>query len=190
MRRLSKSSWPTGYSMIELLTVIVIMMVLVSLALSGFRIFQHQLPIKSSATRLNEALATARTFAISRNSFFRVTLDLDNGNFWVDEIVDPAVNPTALPTTPKVIPTEGIDNNVIIEGVLDTGSTAVLTTGFQHFVFGPDGAADRDARIFFIMRGDDPAAEQNFYTVRLYSPTGHSQVFAKEKNVSVPEIVV
>lgn len=169
-----------GYSVMELLTVIMVGLIVSVIGFSGFQIYERRLPARSSALRFSYALSTARTFAISRNGFYRVVLDLDNENFWIDELADPA-DTSFGEYRPKVVSPERIDERARIEGVLQTGSGAVQTSGFQRFVFRPDGSSDRDARIYFFNRGEDTTLERNIYTVRLYGPTGVNEVFDRQR---------
>lgn len=161
---------------LEVVSALLLTMILSVIGFSGSTIFQRRLPLKSTAKRISSALSTARSFAIARNSFFQVTLDMTNERFWIDEIADPATTPGTVAITPKVVTPDRFDPRVQIDGILDTGGTRLQQAGFQTFVFGPDGSADRDARIFARLRADDPNADESFVTVRLFGPTGHNTV--------------
>lgn len=158
--------------------------------MSGFRIFNEDSRLDSTATRLSHALSTARSFAIAHNSYYQVRLDLNLKNFWIDEIPDPALNPDAEdePLTPKVQAPEVLGELVEVEGVRFGSLTSTLidpdpTTASLpvSIIFAPDGSAEQDARITFFLTGDDPSIDENIYTVRVWAPTGHSKVFPNQR---------
>lgn len=169
-----------GFSTLEMVTALAIGMVLTVVGLAGLRLFQSERRVESAADRFSGALSAARTLAVSQNGFYRVALDLDNSNFWIDEIDDPDVNP-GVSLTPKVVHPEAVGDLVEVEGVLYQGAGSIVSTGTQEFVFSPDGSADNDAVITFILTGLDPNDEENLFSVRLYGPTGQNKVFPRER---------
>lgn len=178
------SKWPmrhgsrSGVSILELIAALALSMVLSVLGFSAFSLFKRQAPVKSSSNGLSQALSTARSLAVSRNSRFQVTLDLDRSHFWIDEITSAGI-PNV--TRPKIVRPETIEKRTRIEGVLHGGMVTAATTGRQVFIFNPDGSAEREARIFFILKADDPADTTKITTVRLYGPTGLNRVFAGQR---------
>ncbi len=175
-----------GFSLIESLTVMAIMMIVATIGFSAFQIFDSEQTAAKTAKRFSHALSTAQGFAIEQNGFFRVVLDLENTVFWIDEIPDPALVPNVLVDQtivirPKIISPEDVGKLVTVEGVLDSGGGALQTSGFQNFIFGPDGGADRDTRVFFFRTRDDPTSDRNIFTVRLYGPTGSNEVFERQR---------
>lgn len=174
----------TGFSLLEMITAMTIGLVVSVIGFSGMTMFQNKLPIKSTTDRFVHALSTARSAAIGQNSFFQVTVDLDNESFWIDEVLDPLTNAQLPPFNiikPKVIPPEKLEKRIEIESILDIGSNSVFNDGLQFFIYRPDGSAVRDAKIYFIRKTDDSDKAMNFYTVRLYGPTGASQIFPNRK---------
>ncbi len=170
-----------GYTAVEMIAAIAIAMVVSVIGMSGYRIFTKEQVVESVAIRLSHVLSSARSYAIARNGFFRVTLDLDNRNFWIDEIADPT-DPVAtpIPGGAKLVTPEAIDHRVLVDGVqYPTGPPA--TTGLQFFIFGPDGSANNDARIFLYELGKDPVPDDNIYTVKLYATTGTPKVLAHRR---------
>lgn len=174
IRRGSRSA----VSILELIVALALGMVLSVLGFSAFSLFKRQAPVQSSSNGLSQALSTARSLAVSRNSRFQVTLDLDRAHFWIDEITSAGI---ANVTRPKIVRPELIEKRTRIEGVLQGGSVTAETTGRQFFIFNPDGSAEREARIFFILKADDPADNTKITTVRLYGPTGLNRVFAGQR---------
>lgn len=169
-----------GFSTLEMVTALAIGMVLTVIGLAGLRLFQSERRVDSAAERFSNALSAARTLAVSQNGFYRVALDLDNNNFWIDEIDDPDVNP-GVSLTPKLVHPEAVGDLVEVEGVLYEGAGSAVSTGTQEFIFSPDGSADRGAILTFILTGLDPNDEENLVSVRLYGPTGQNKVFPRER---------
>jgi Tfp pilus assembly protein FimT len=172
-----------GFSALEMITALAIGMILTVVGIAGLKVFQTERRVDATAARFSNALSGARTLAVAGNGFYRVTLDLRFDNFWIDEIEDPAIDPLADPLTPKVVSPEKFTENVIVEGVLFGGAAEAVTTGPQYFVFRPDGSADNEAIVTFMIRGKDPSDESNLVSVRLYGPTGHNEVFPGERKV-------
>jgi Tfp pilus assembly protein FimT len=185
-RSLARARSPRrGLTALEQISAILVALIHSVIGFSGLRIFQRSLPVESDAERLGAALATARSFAIGRNGFYRVSLDMDNRIFWIDEIEDPAAPDSLVALTPKVVSPDRLDDRVVIHGVRDSGDAPLISTGTQHFVFNPDGSANRDARVFFILRADDPTIDDNFRTVRVYGPTGLNRI-ARGTSIAAP----
>lgn len=170
-----------GFSTVELVTALAIGMILTVVGLAGLRMVQVEERVESAAVRLSNALSAARTLAVSQNGFYRVALDLDRSNFWIDEIEDPAIDPLADPLTPKVVHPEELGELVIVESVLIQGVGTPVTSGLQAFVFRPDGSADVEAIITLMISSQDATIEENLTTVRLYGATGSNTVFPRER---------
>lgn len=184
-KRVTRVGRRRGFSALETITVLAIGVVVSVIGFSGFKLFNKNLPCKTVTRRLTHALSTARAFAIARNTYYQVSIDLDNRSFWVDETIDPAANPATPPAgqrfTPKVVTPEGIDPRVIVEGVLYGASGSPVTTGVQKVIFRPDGSSTQDARFRFYQIGDDVNFGTSFHTVRVYAPTGASKAYPHQK---------
>ena len=166
-----------GFSALEFVTAVVISMILATIAFSGLRLYEQDLPARALAKRINHAFSSARAFAIAQNAIYSVQLDLEHGNFWIDE-TDGLGNPVV----PKVVRPEPFDEKVQIESVLFGLNPADPSQGPIPIRFLPDGSSD-DVTIYLKLleaTGDDPRQIQ---TVRLYGPTGMSKVF---ENVRLP----
>lgn len=170
-----------GFSTVELVTALAIGMILTVVGLAGLRLLQVEERVESAAVRLSNAMSAARTLAVSQNGYYRVALDLDHDNFWIDEIEDPAIDPLADPLTPKVVHPEALGELVIVESVLIQGVGSPVTSGLQAFVFRPDGSADVDAIITLMISSQDATIEDNLMTVRLYGATGSNTIFPRER---------
>jgi prepilin-type N-terminal cleavage/methylation domain-containing protein len=98
-----KTRNPRGFSLLELMIVIIVAAILAAFALPSFRTYFIRNNLASSANNLLSAMNTARTEAIKRNAFVRVdpskcgsTASWAYGAFvWVPKATDPA---DAIPT--------------------------------------------------------------------------------------------
>jgi len=171
-----------AFTMMELILAIVIGMIVSVLGFSGFRMFNQEMPLKSTTRKLNHTFATARSFAIARNGYFQVTLDLDHHQYWVDQISNPALPPVIMTRNQKIVSPEKVDDRVKIEGVWGPFLNATpVSTGIQTFLFHPDGSIDHEGRITFYEAAKDPTIATNIYTLRIYGATGLSQIFPHER---------
>lgn len=174
-----------AYSAVELITAIAIGLIVATLGFSGLRIFHNEAPVKSVSQRFSHALSTARSFAVARNAFFSVVLDIDRRSFWINQINDPASDPND-PTfisryRPKVVTPEFVDKRVTIEGVQFVFNGPLLSAGIQEVIFAPDGSSNFDARFTFYDTERGAADPGNIYTVRLYGPTGHNKIYPRQR---------
>ncbi len=169
-----------AFSTMELVTALAIGMVLTVVGLAGVRVLQSEQRVEAAASRLSSILSSARTLAVSQNSYYQVALDLDNSNYWIDEIDDPVANP-GVSLTPKVVHPEAMGELVEIEGVLIQGGGPLITSGIEEFIFSPDGSADNDVIITLFLRGSDPNTDENLVSIRIYGPTGQNIVLERER---------
>jgi prepilin-type N-terminal cleavage/methylation domain-containing protein len=183
-----------GFSFLELLVVIVIIGILTLVVISSYSTFRRTTRIKGGAQRINSCLVAARAHAVSTNSWYRVVLQLDTNSFWIDEI-EPDSNATpnpALPeparrpkvTTPEQLPTGLKITDVVVAAQTPDGT---IPAPFQYppdrFIvirFRPDGSSDY-AAIHLLGDNTDPAVDQNYYTVLLYSATAKSRIIPRAR---------
>lgn len=178
--RLLRRRSTRAFTAVEIMLSVAIGLVVAVIGFSGLRLFDAELPAKSVSRRFSHALSTARSFAIARNGFYQVGIDLDNGSFWIDQINDPnAPPPDPLDDKyrPKIVSPEGIDDRVAVNGLRFGGNPILQSTGIQTILFRPDGSADADVRIEFHQVAADPAIDANIFTVRVYGPSGLNRVF-------------
>lgn len=171
-----------GFHTLELISAVAIALVVMAIGFSGFRIYNNGMPVDSVSRELTHVLGTARSMSISRNSFHAFRIDLAEGNFWVDEIPDPS-DPSAppIPSGAKRLESQGVDSRVRVEGAR-FGNGVTQTLGIQSLVFGPDGSADAECRIYLYEAGEDPNVDYNIHTVRVYGPTGLAKVYPHARN--------
>lgn len=164
-----------GFTTVEFIGVMVISLILGTIAMAGFRLYQKELPVKYAARRIVHAFATARAFAIAHNSVYTVQIDRVHRNFWIDE-----TDQVGRPTAPKVTRPEPIDERIEIEAIQFTQTAPVALTDVASVRFFPDGSSD-DLRIFMKLELADALDDNNIYSVRLYGPTGQSRVFENQR---------
>lgn len=173
-----------GYSAVEIIVASAIGVLIAVIGFSGTRIFDTELPVKSQARRFAHCVSTARSFAIARNAFYRVSFDLDNRSFWIDRINDPNA-PPPIPANdryePKVVSPEGVDERVLVNGIFYGVTRTAATSGIQSVIFRPDGSADVEARVEFHQISQDPTVDSNIFTVRIYGPSGLNKVFPHQR---------
>jgi len=170
-----RASGRAGFSMVELIAVIVIGLILASVAMAGVRIYERDLPVRQQASRLVKAFASARSFAIANNSFFAVQYSPELGIFWIDE-----TDAGGGPLVHKVMRPESIDDKVAVDAIFFGANAADLNQDRLSILFRPDGSSD-DVRIFLRMLGAAATDATQTHTVRLYGPTGQARVFENQR---------
>src|SRR5690242_12876936 len=111
-----------AFTSVEFVGAAALSLILATIALTGYRLYERESPVKSVARRLTQALSTARAFAISGNSPYTLTIDLKYRNFWIDQ-----TNESGTVTVPKVTSPERIDDRVAIDRIM-IGGAPVLGT--------------------------------------------------------------
>jgi Tfp pilus assembly protein FimT len=158
-----------GFTTMELITVIIITMILTTIAVAGYRLYQRDLPIKYAADRLVRTLSTARSYAVANNSYYTVQFDRQYQNYWIDETDDAG---TVL--VPKVTAPDAVGEQARFAAFQIGGNAVDETVALVPVRFAPDGSCD-DARITLQMGG---GAATLYYDVRVYGPTGVGKVIA------------
>jgi Tfp pilus assembly protein FimT len=164
-----------GFSTIELFAVVVITLILSVIAVAGYRVYQHQMPVKYTAQRMVHSFSVARAFAISQNTVYAVQIDPVHRNYWIDQ-----TDQNGAPQVPKVVSPELIDAQVDIDSVQFSLGQPVINGPVISIRFFPDGSSD-DVHVFFRMKVDDATVPFSIFTVRLYGPTGESRLFENQR---------
>jgi len=178
-----------GFSLIEVVIVVVIAMILTILAVGSYSAMRQRRNLRAAATSFNSALVTARSYAVSRNEWHRVvvqfrdpTTNNESPLYWIDEIPpgsntvpNPAIpEPAARPkvTTPQGLPVgvHFLDANV-------AGTTITATANNYAIIrFFPNGSSDEaEVRLY----EDSVVANRPtpIQTVKLYGATSKSRIF-------------
>lgn len=157
-----------AFTSVEIMVAIVISMILSTIAIVGFRIYQRELPTQYAAQSLAHAMASARALAVSNNSVYTLQIDQTRQNFWIDETSE-----LGMVLVPKVISPEALDEKVLINSIQFSDGEALAAGIIAPIRFFADGHSD-DVRINFTRTGG--SANNKVFTLRLYGPTGISQV--------------
>ncbi|MEN6625843.1 MAG: GspH/FimT family protein [Candidatus Sumerlaeia bacterium] len=162
-----------GFSALELTAAILIILILSITGMAGVRFIGIHDRTEQSARRLTHAFSTARSMAIANNSTYTVRIDMAHRNYWIDETT------VGLQTiAAKVVRPELLEQGVVIDTFLY--GTTVNTDPARVVRFFADGSSD-DVTIMMCNETDDRGDASNFYTVRVYGPTGQCRVFEKQR---------
>src|SRR5690606_26121899 len=115
-----------GFSLLELMAVVVIALILTLLAVNSYSAMKQRRSLRSGAEAVRDALVNARSLAVSRNAWHRVVLQVKDPTtgeakfgFWIDEI-DPGTSTNANPATldaatrALVAPWKGLPESVAV----------------------------------------------------------------------------
>jgi prepilin-type N-terminal cleavage/methylation domain-containing protein len=173
-------------TLVEMIVVLAIIAALTGVSISMFVISNRQSAIASDATKIEKAMATARSDAIrSGTRCFQVTIWADEKQFWIDGI--DASDPNDRQTSPNVaqaqiVSPESLQAAVQFDkfegGVPYTVSANGKTYQLRAYRFFPDGTSD-DGAVY--LRHDDASAGSQpvYYRIRLYGPTARPAIFPK-----------
>ena len=158
-----------GFSLPELLVVLIIIGFATTVALLAYGNYRKAANVRSAAEKIKSTIIQARTRAIASNQPSSVVFDMTNEVVWIDDLT------SALAIrTPKVIPPEGLGDDVIIEEV-QIGSSS-FSTGQQRAVFRPDGT--NPLVTVHLRRGfDDATQDGNYYSVQIYPTSAEPKVW-------------
>jgi len=167
MRRRNIS--PTAFTAIELLVVLLILVLLATISLTSFAGRNRQSQLAAEARKIQRLLDTARSYALSENGHFQAVIWLDRPSYWIDEI-----DSSGTVTRPKIVTPEPVDEGVQITDILVNSD--VYRSGIVAIRFFPQGNSN-DATIHLVSRGASTSAAKSSHTVKLYGPTGRSDIF-------------
>jgi prepilin-type N-terminal cleavage/methylation domain-containing protein len=177
-----------GFSLFELTVVVVITSIISLVAVGSYAVMKQRRNLRGAAQSINSAFVTARSYAVSRNAWHRVTFQLKdpaNGQekplYWIDEIQpnssttpNPAFPETAVRpkiTTPQPLPVGVHFLDINVNGTTFTAASE------QYIVvrFMPNGSSDQaNVRIYEDSQaGNRPTP---ITTIRLYAATGKSKI--------------
>lgn len=169
-----------GFTVLELMTAVLIALIVGSVATAGFFIYEKQMPLDQTGRRLTYFFSLARSHAVGQNAPFAFQFDPENSIFWLD-----CVDDSGNITVPKVQRPEKIDEKVEVFSMY-SGSTEIYASGDEDTLtttFYSDGSCD-DLRILIKLKGTDETVAENVHTIRLYGPTAQSKVF--EHQIMIP----
>jgi len=179
-----------GFTLIEVTVVILIMLVLTSLAIGIYGPFRSKQASDGAMEKVTMALHKARNNAVSTGYSFRVTIARQDNVFWVDRTgntraeqyafdlrdqteIDPITGETIQVGRPKVVRPEALPDFVEFSRINDDIPQDTLSgVDYYFFVFEPGGNSIDDGGIEFFTRGTDPNIDENYYSIRVYGPSG------------------
>lgn len=187
-----------GFTMKEVLIVLVIIVICASVAIQGYRSFHNNRAAASAASKMQRALQVARTYAMAHSTSHRVTIDLRTGLFWVDRtgtlpseevsptpntqtMVDPILGTTVQIGQGKVVHPEKLPVDVIIAEMRDVESFTDPTFDLRFIIYRADGSCRTNAALQFVNGNDDLADPANYHTIQVYAPSGAIQYFPNQR---------
>ena len=157
---------------IELLVVIVILVLLATISFTSLAGRNRTNASFDEARKIQQLLATARSFALGKNGYFQAVVWLDQPSYWIDEI-----DQNGNIVQPKIVTPEPLDENVVIPDILV--DSIVQRTGKVTIRFFPQGNSS-DASIHLIRKGADQSDVSLYTTVKLYAPTGRANILRNQ----------
>jgi Tfp pilus assembly protein FimT len=143
-----------GFSLVELMGVIIILGLIGSVAMMSWQSLLPGAKVNAAIRNLSEALAGARSEAISRNARFEVWYDLDGEGYWVrtpyrigggfatadDDEFRVIIDETDLAEVGLSIDTVTIDEEVYVDGIVHVrfdalGASSAHTVVLHHAAF-------------------------------------------------------
>lgn len=188
-----------GFSLTELLAVILIMMIMTLVAVNSYSVMKQRRSLRSATDNINSAMTTARSYAISKNAWHRLVIQFqDNSSpagvlkqgYWIDEI-EPDSDTPALTNTiddtvrAQVVPFQSLPDTVeitsaTIQGVsqeFNIGTNPHFTNNYGVIRFRPNGTSD-NAEVFAREISKSTPSGPLSARVRLYPSTAKSLVKA------------
>ncbi len=188
-----RSNTKSGFSLAELMAVVVIAMILTIVAVNSYSSMQQRRSLRSGAESVRDVFMNARSLAVSRNAWHRVVIQVKdpvtNGakyGFWIDEI-DPGTstdpNPATLDTATRalVVPWQGVADSVHVldASINGTSYTVANAATNPYFVvrFRPNGSSDEAVVRLHEDTFVAPSGRLNS-EVRLFSATAKAKIVA------------
>jgi prepilin-type N-terminal cleavage/methylation domain-containing protein len=168
-----RKTWRKAYSLLEIIVVLVILAVFSTFAVISYSTYREHARINNSAQEILSSLSTARTLAINQNSYYEVVIDITGRQFWINE-----VDSLRRVVRPKVISPKTLNDFINITDVKRNGVSRFA--GESHILVRPNSTSDQ-ASIHLIREQDNPAIEENYYTVKVYASTAQSQILPNAK---------
>jgi prepilin-type N-terminal cleavage/methylation domain-containing protein len=164
-----------AFTAVELVVVLMILVTLASIAFGLYAQSQKNSVVASEAAKIKKLCVFARSNAIRNAIETRAVFWLDKPSYWADQGSEADGN---LKT--QIITPERVDALARVVSV-DNGTTATpATSGVATIAFYPDGSSD-NSTIYLIHSEANPADPREFYTIKIYGPTGKAHIFEKEK---------
>lgn len=162
-----------GFTLLEIMTVVVIMALLATMAIAVYSNQRRALRSRLSAKQIETLFSTARTLSINQNAHFQAVLDLATSGLWIDQ-----VDADGSPVSYKITTPETMSSYVQVVDVSVNGTA--YTGGVVRIHFRPNGTSE-SARIVLLNEGGDSRGPGEYYTIKLYGPTARSRIYPGER---------
>lgn len=184
-----------GFSLTELLAVILIMMIMTLLAVNSYSSMKQRRSLRSATDSISAAMNTARSYAVSKNAWHRLVIQFQDENddhlkqgFWIDEIdpdsnTVPLTNTLEAPTRAQVVSFQSLPDTVEITSAtiqavsqnFDIGTDPHFPNRYGVIRFRPNGTSD-NAELFTREITNSTPSGPLTARVRLYPGTAKSLV--------------
>jgi len=178
-RRRSVAVAPRGFSLIEILIVLAILVIVSSVAIVTYGSYRKTLSVKSTASQVSNLFAAARAAAINSNSPHAATFELNTArqSFWIDEMDSTGTTVRR----PKIAGVAFPADFVILDDVWITPGGPPIRAGtgsdtLARVVFWPDGRGSY-AVVHLRREFDDPGDASIYTSVRVFASTGAARIF-------------
>lgn len=129
-----------GFTLMELVVGVAMIGILAAIAIPALMPMWKNASYKEAARNMTSALRDARSQAISQNLEYRVSFNLENETYWLEQ-GNLSSGSTNWPN--KILDYDNLPEGVLI--VADIGNdTCGMTTGTHYFEFNPNGTAEND----------------------------------------------
>ncbi|MBI4617775.1 MAG: GspH/FimT family pseudopilin, partial [Planctomycetes bacterium] len=187
------SSRRSGFTLLELLLVLLVLAFFIGLALAAFSGGQARRDLDHSAARLVSSLKWARERAILTGRRHRLVVAEDGDSAWLEDEADPLDEPGVFAPSEgpwgrasgfeKILEGEARVAEVALDLDPDPAEEAEEEKGLAYFYFEPRGSS-RDGRIVLVAGEED---EELVRYVRVRSLTGKARVVEGEEDVDEEE---
>ena len=163
-----------GLTAIELTVVMLIISLMATVSVGVYVNYYKANLVESEAGKIDRLLATARGNAIRNAVPTRATFWLDRPAYWIDEGSEADGNLRLQITTPEQV------HDLVRISSIDVNSSPTMSSGVAEITFRPDGTSD-NATIHLLHKEAKAGDDSEYYTIKVYGPTGRSKVFEKER---------
>lgn len=142
-------------------------------AILSYSSYRRQARIKNGAQSVNSTITTARALAINQNAGFEVSIDIENGYFWIDKL-----DRQGAVLKPKFMGINWLPESVLFAEVRKNNYS--YYSGIVTILFLPNGTSEYTS-IYLIGENMDGGVSENYFTIRVYPSTGLSHIYKNQR---------